>query len=414
MSEAPTDREVCIVLMPFGNADGTEAERKARVHYDLVFDHVIAPSVQAAGLAAVRVDRTPMADEPIRERVQRLLRTAPVAVVDVSGNNPNVFFELGFRVGRNRPFVCISDIPGSYVFWGGTYPIEGYGGADAVQRIADRIRAAYARLNRAETAVSAIGDAVASALRDGCGPFVDKLIAMRLLGVERQIDQARTGRWQVPILEPATYIAQIFTEIIRNLSVGDSYMTVTNVEFWSDGQMGTTAFFAENVSAAVRGVQVQRVVLLDARAIRSSDAAFRTALDVLKELLRAGEEVRRQDGKGNIEVKALLSEHYAEDFTNYRHFASLRLGGETLPHQARVCIVPHHREDVAGGQISRLEVTFRTSDSPADDGEIRGAEARFERAWKRAAPISADVDLAAFLRPPRARPTPRRPRTGPR
>jgi len=85
----------CFVAMPF-----SEEFRKA-------YDEAIKPAVEATKLRCVRIDedRTP---GPIPEHIVKAIREAVVCVFDISGNNPNVFLELGQAQVFERPTILIS------------------------------------------------------------------------------------------------------------------------------------------------------------------------------------------------------------------------------------------------------------------------------------------------------------------
>jgi hypothetical protein len=57
------------------------------------YDDVIAPGMRAAGLAAVRADQEELGH--IHGMMFERIFKSPVVIADVSGANPNVFYELG-------------------------------------------------------------------------------------------------------------------------------------------------------------------------------------------------------------------------------------------------------------------------------------------------------------------------------
>lgn len=87
--------KTCFVVQPFD-----------RGPFDKRFDDVLSPAIKAAGLKAYRVDRDPSVTVPI-ESIESGIREAVCCVVDVSTDNPNVWFELGFALAFERPVVLI-------------------------------------------------------------------------------------------------------------------------------------------------------------------------------------------------------------------------------------------------------------------------------------------------------------------
>jgi len=75
--------------------------------YDKRFDDTFAPAVRKAGLEPYRVDRDPGASIPIDE-VEKGIKEAAAVFVDITADNPNVWFELGFAIaaGKDLCLVC--------------------------------------------------------------------------------------------------------------------------------------------------------------------------------------------------------------------------------------------------------------------------------------------------------------------
>lgn len=91
MTEAPPP--LCFVAMPFGvKPDG----RGGSVDFDAVYDEVIAPAVEAAGMRPLRADEELVGGLIHKPMFERLI-LADYAVADVTTANPNVFYEIGVR-----------------------------------------------------------------------------------------------------------------------------------------------------------------------------------------------------------------------------------------------------------------------------------------------------------------------------
>lgn len=97
---------VCFMAQPF---DGAKFDKR--------FDDVFAPAVTAAGLEPYRVDRDAGAAVPI-ESIERGIRDAAAVFVDVTADNPNVWFELGYAIaaGKDLCLVCSTERTGSFPF----------------------------------------------------------------------------------------------------------------------------------------------------------------------------------------------------------------------------------------------------------------------------------------------------------
>lgn len=93
----------CFVIMPFGKRlDEADVE----VNFDDVYEHLIKPTVEAAGLKCIRCDEVDEAGN-IHTRMFQLIWSAEVSIVDVSIPNPNVFYELGIRHALRKAVTII-------------------------------------------------------------------------------------------------------------------------------------------------------------------------------------------------------------------------------------------------------------------------------------------------------------------
>src|SRR5215475_13915977 len=84
---------LCFVLMPFG----CKTDSAGRVtNFDSVYDKIIAPAVEQAGLEPIRADDEKIGGTIHKPMFERLM-LCHYAVADITGANPNVFYELGIR-----------------------------------------------------------------------------------------------------------------------------------------------------------------------------------------------------------------------------------------------------------------------------------------------------------------------------
>lgn len=85
----------CFVIQPFDSGK-----------FDKRYDDVYAPAIQLAGLDPYRVDRDPGVDVPI-EAIEEGIRNAAVCLADITTDNPNVWYELGFAFATGCPVVMV-------------------------------------------------------------------------------------------------------------------------------------------------------------------------------------------------------------------------------------------------------------------------------------------------------------------
>ena len=104
-ASVPRQREfldTCFVMMPFGEWP------------DRYYKEIYAPAVKAAGFEPIRADElfhTGSVVEQIWEQIEK----AKVLLADLSGRNPNVFYELGLAHAARKPVVFtasnVEDVP---------------------------------------------------------------------------------------------------------------------------------------------------------------------------------------------------------------------------------------------------------------------------------------------------------------
>jgi len=85
----------CFVIQPF---DGGRFDKR--------FDDVFAPAIRDAKLEPYRVDRDPKVSILIKE-IQSQIESARVCLADITTDNPNVWFELGYAIASKREVVLI-------------------------------------------------------------------------------------------------------------------------------------------------------------------------------------------------------------------------------------------------------------------------------------------------------------------
>jgi hypothetical protein len=84
---------LCFVLMPFGR----KIDTAGRVtNFDSVYRKIIAPAAERAGLEPIRADEEKIGGTIHKPMFERLM-LCHYAVADITGANPNVFYELGVR-----------------------------------------------------------------------------------------------------------------------------------------------------------------------------------------------------------------------------------------------------------------------------------------------------------------------------
>lgn len=97
----------CFVIQPFDKGA-----------YDKRYEDVIVPAIIKAGLEDYRIDRDP-GTEILIEAIEEGIRESDACIAEITTDNPNVWFELGFAMANGKPLVMIcnsKERPGSFPF----------------------------------------------------------------------------------------------------------------------------------------------------------------------------------------------------------------------------------------------------------------------------------------------------------
>jgi hypothetical protein len=89
---------ICFVIQPFDAGK-----------FDKRFDDVYKPAIEAAGLEPYRVDRDPAVEVAI-DAIEEGIRSATICLADITTDNPNVWYELGFAFAAGRPVVMVCSL----------------------------------------------------------------------------------------------------------------------------------------------------------------------------------------------------------------------------------------------------------------------------------------------------------------
>jgi hypothetical protein len=89
----------CFVIQPFD--DGP---------YDRRYKDVLLPAITDAGLEPYRVDEDPSASVLIDD-IEQNIRTSEICLADITSDNPNIWYEVGYAFANDKPVVMICAKP---------------------------------------------------------------------------------------------------------------------------------------------------------------------------------------------------------------------------------------------------------------------------------------------------------------
>lgn len=93
--------KICFFIAPVGETDSEIRKRS-----DQVLKHIIEPVAHECGYKPLRADQI---SEPgyITPQIMEYIFESPLVIADLTGGNPNVFYELAVRHVAKKPFVQI-------------------------------------------------------------------------------------------------------------------------------------------------------------------------------------------------------------------------------------------------------------------------------------------------------------------
>lgn len=90
------EKQSCFVIMPFGG------------WYDQYYDDIYRPAIEEAGLISQRADDLYRPGTIVND-IWQMTQSAKVILADLSGKNPNVFYELGLAHALVKPAILVTE-----------------------------------------------------------------------------------------------------------------------------------------------------------------------------------------------------------------------------------------------------------------------------------------------------------------
>ena len=96
-----SDKKICFVIAPIG-----EEESEIRKRSDQVLKYIIEPAVNEYGYNPIRADQISEPGLITSQMIQHII-DSPLVIADLTGRNPNVFYELAIRHAIRKPLIQI-------------------------------------------------------------------------------------------------------------------------------------------------------------------------------------------------------------------------------------------------------------------------------------------------------------------
>jgi hypothetical protein len=320
-----TERPVCFVIMPFGQpSDGS------KFMSELIYKQVIMPAFEEAksnydgkefaNATIFRIDSEHFAGD-IQDNIVESLHHAAVVVADVSDNNANVFFELGFRHALGKPILCITRRAEPPAFWSGKFQIINYTNDNARVMIKDGIRHGFEHTGSATERVLDGLRILARSEQDG-GSFRDRFAEWRLRIAKDQIASVQSGKWRCELKTNLSYMHHLLSGAAALLNKGEIYRSVTNSKFWIRED---NSLLRANRSAAVNnGIRIERVFILTEEEVKNACTDRKGVLHraLNDQVKAAAEAINATENPNAFVVKGFVVRNNKEQ-ADYGNFALL-------------------------------------------------------------------------------------------
>lgn len=95
VEEPSVDIDFCFVVMPFESA------------FDDLYEQAIRPAAEDVGMTCARADKV-RDNRTVVDKIKRSIQRAGIIVANMTGNNPNVFYEIGYAHGLGKECILIT------------------------------------------------------------------------------------------------------------------------------------------------------------------------------------------------------------------------------------------------------------------------------------------------------------------
>lgn len=101
-----SDRAKCFVIQPFGKKKSSEGEK---IDNDRIFDVIkqIEHRRPSFPILVDRADTRRYSDQDLHKHIEKCINEADFCIADITGNNPNVLYEVGLARGLRKELIVI-------------------------------------------------------------------------------------------------------------------------------------------------------------------------------------------------------------------------------------------------------------------------------------------------------------------
>jgi hypothetical protein len=382
----------CFVLMPFSKS------------FSFVYDLGIKPALKELEkelgkdipIVIRRADdKLAVNDNKVHE-IESLIDNHDLIVIDITGYNPNVLWELGYCQALRKHIIPLTqssdDLPfnlrGLDVI---EYEFSTRGLEELKSKFTHKLEGlvkvvqGHRTTLRFDLEISQLMHDIQgglSRIRDDS--ILRNLAKNEIIRLRRRIKALTEGKFDLRNEKPNEEIIRYFCDYISQLDDEDcKFETITFYNFWNEitEEGKNWEYLNENIAAAERGAEIKRVFIVNGKdnARRIEDETFRRILTRLYE--------EAQEHKDKIELRVMFSSKYEEDCSAYGNFGIMQKGKE------RLLFRPEYSDD---GRMRETQFYYyderrpERSEFKANEERIRAYQARFRKALGKSEPLTEE------------------------
>lgn len=310
--------------------------------FSFVYKYGIKPALEGVDPSPIvgRADDTlTIKDEKVREIMERI-RVSDFVIIDVTGGNPNVLWELGYAKALDKHIVLLSqkaDLPfnirGLDVQF---YDLSVEGLERLKANLEKHLGEALPEVGRYRSSLlfALKTEQQLATIRSGLqriqqGSVLQNLAKNELNRFADRVNVLMDGKFILRSEKPNSEIIQYFHDYISQLTGHESsFTTITHMNFWREisNQGSDAAYLMSNVRAADSGALIRRVFILDAR----TSLGGICPADVVEQFILRRIFQETTGAVGTLETRVFCSHEYNQDCATYENFGLLRKGTESL------------------------------------------------------------------------------------
>jgi tetratricopeptide (TPR) repeat protein len=168
--------KTCFLICPIGD-EGSDIRKAA----DDLMDLIVIPALERFDFEVIRADKIPRPSVITTDIIQ-LVQNAALCIIDLTGSNPNVFYESGRRHETGRPFIQL-------IAKGERLPFD-VSGIRTIQYDLSTVRSAHATIKEIQNYVSELST---SDFSTGTAGESLSSLASAIQRIERKLDSVATG-----------------------------------------------------------------------------------------------------------------------------------------------------------------------------------------------------------------------------